>query len=104
MPMAVTKSVKSQKTNTAAKILGRLIMPEKSRLSPDAARSILELEFQAADQVRVDRLSAKAREGSLTPTERAELEEYIRVADLLAMLKSKARLSLKKAGLGPDVS
>lgn len=102
--MAVTKPIKSRKTNTAAKILGRLIMPQKSQLSPDAARSILELKFQPADQVQVDRLSAKAQEGSLTPAERAELEEYIRVADLLAMLKSKARQSLKKAGLGPDVS
>lgn len=102
--MAATKPIRAQKTNTSAKILGRLIMPQKSQLSPDAARSILELRFQSADQVKVDRLSTKAREGSLTPTERAELEEYIRVADLLAMLKSKARLSLKKAGLGPDVS
>jgi putative heme iron utilization protein len=102
--MAGTKPIRSRKTSTAAKILGRLIMPKKSRLSPDAARSILELRFQSADQVKVDRLSAKAREGSLTPAERAELEEYIRVADLLAMLKSKARLSLKKAGLDADVS
>jgi hypothetical protein len=45
----------------------------------------------------VDQLSAKAQTAVLRPEERAELEEYLRIADLLAMLKSKARLSLKKA-------
>ncbi|MBV8076429.1 MAG: hypothetical protein JO284_08530 [Planctomycetaceae bacterium] len=45
--------------------------------------------------------SAKAQEGTLTKAERAELEEYLRVSDLLALLQSKARLSLKKAGVDP---
>ena len=33
-------------------------------------------------------LSQKAREASLTPAERADLDEFIRVADLLAILQS----------------
>jgi hypothetical protein len=41
---------------------------------------------------------------TFTSAEREELEEYIRVADLLALLQGKARLSLKKAGLSPDAS
>jgi hypothetical protein len=77
---------------------------EEANVSPKAARSILKLKFQPGDQERVDQLSAKARDGTLTLQERAELEEYIRTADLLAMIKSKARLSLKRAGLTPDTS
>jgi hypothetical protein len=45
----------------------------------------------------VDELSAKAQKGTLTPEERAELDEYIRVGYELAILQSRARLSLKRA-------
>ena len=45
-------------------------------------------------------LSAKAGTGKLTDRERAELVEYIRVADLLALLQSKARKSLQRRANG----
>jgi len=41
-------------------------------------------------------LSAKASAGTLTAAEGAELDEYLRVADLLALMQSKARRSLKQ--------
>jgi hypothetical protein len=82
--------------NTGTTILERLIMSDEPTLSADAARSILQLDFPARDHERVQKLSAKAQEGTLTKGERAELEEYIRVSDLLALLQSKARLSLKQ--------
>jgi hypothetical protein len=100
--MSVIDQSKPGRTDTAAMILGRLIMPKRTGLSPEAAQSILRLDFHSADKRRVDFLSAKAQEGTLTSKERAELEDYIRVADLLAMLQSKARLSLKKAGLAAE--
>jgi hypothetical protein len=97
--MSVAKRINSRRPNTAAMILERLIKPDEADFSPEAAHSILRMEFQAVDQERVNLLSSKAQEGTLTTRERAELEDYIRVADLLAMLQSKARLSLKNAGL-----
>jgi hypothetical protein len=102
--MSVTKPKKSRTVNTSRTILERLLLPKSADLSPEAARSILKLTFQSADQARVDTLSAKAQEGILTSKEHDELGEYIRVADMLAMLQSKARLSLKKAGLPHDGS
>jgi hypothetical protein len=95
--MSATRPRKSKRLNTAVAILGRLIEPEAADFSPDAARSILGLKFAPEDQQQVDQLSAKAQTGALRPEERAELEEYLRIADLLAMLKSKARLPLRKA-------
>ncbi len=68
-------------------------------ISPETARHLLELAFTRSHQEQVDALSQKAREGSLTSTERAELDEFIRVADLLAILQSRARQALKSAGL-----
>jgi hypothetical protein len=88
-------------TNTGTAILERLIMPDESSLSPEAARSLLRLNFPPADHERVQTLSVKAQQGKLTADERTELEEYIRVSDLLALLQSKARLSLRRAGLEP---
>lgn len=85
---------------TASAIWGRIVKPGEATLSPELARAILKLGFDAEDRRRVDDLSAKARKGTLTPSERAELEEYVRVDDELAILHSKARLSLKRAGLG----
>jgi hypothetical protein len=39
-------------------------------------------------------LSAKARAGTLTDDENEELDNYLRVGDLLAILQSKARRSI----------
>ena len=44
-------------------------------------------------------LSLKAQEGTLTPTEQGEVESYRRVGYWLGVLWSKARLSLKHAGM-----
>jgi hypothetical protein len=87
-------------TNTGTAILGRLLEPDNDDLSPEAARCFLSLDFPKKDHRRMRQLSAKATAGRLTPAERDELDEYLRVADLLALLQSRARLSLKRAGIG----
>lgn len=86
---------------TASAIWGRIVKPDRPDLTPEAARAILKLDFDPEDHRRVDELSAKARKGTLTPQERAELEEYIRVGYELAVLQSRARLSLKRANQAP---
>ena len=82
---------------TASAIWGRIVKPDQATLSPELARAILKLDFDAADHESVKTLSAKAQKGSLTPQERAELEEYIRVNSELMILQSKARMSLKRS-------
>ncbi len=86
---------------SAASIWGRIVAPERGSLSPDAARALLQLDFRPEDRQRVDQLSARAADGTLTEAERTELEEYLRVNEQLMVLHSKARLSLKLAGLSP---
>jgi hypothetical protein len=83
-------------TTTSAVIWKHIIQPEKDDLSPDTARYILNMDFRQADHKRMEKLNAKAEEGTLTRKERADLEEYIRVSDLLAIMQSKARRSLRK--------
>jgi hypothetical protein len=76
-------------------ILSRVLEPDKPTLSPAAARDLLALDFSPADKDRMRELSAKAREGTLTPAEQAEIDSYERVGHVLNILQSKARRSLK---------
>jgi uncharacterized protein YnzC (UPF0291/DUF896 family) len=84
-----------------AAILGRLIRPENDDLTPDAARSILGLDFDEQDRKRMHELALKAQAGALTEAEEAELASYRGVGRLLDLLRSKARRSLKRAGIEP---
>jgi hypothetical protein len=82
---------------TAPAIWSRIVKSDQANLTPELARAFLKLDFDPEDYRRVDELSAKAQKGTLTAEERAELEEYIRVGCELAVLQSKARLSLRRA-------
>lgn len=84
-------------TTTGALIWKNIIEPEKDDLPPVAARYILKMSFRESDHKRMEKLSSKAQKGTLTERERSLLEEYIRVSDLLAIMQSKARRSLRKS-------
>lgn len=93
----------SPPSTSEAAIVGRLIKPDQGDFSPEAARELLSLRFGEEDQERMRRLSLKAQEGTLTVAEQAEVENYRRVGYWLGILWSKARLSLKRAGMdAPD--
>jgi len=86
-------------SSNEAAIVGRLIKPDHGDFSPEAARELLSLQFGPEDQTRMRELSLKAQDGTLTDSEQAELENYRRVGYWLGILWSKARLSLKRAGM-----
>lgn len=75
----------------------RVFVPDPQHITPDQARYLLEVRFSKADQDRINLLSAKARDGKLTPKENAELERYVHVGHLLSILKAKVRGKLKNA-------
>jgi hypothetical protein len=84
---------------TDAAIIGRLGKADYSDFSPEAAREILSIQLSAEDQRHMRTLSLKAQKGTLTPAEQGEVESYRRVGYWLGILWSKARLSLKHAGM-----
>jgi hypothetical protein len=84
-----------------AAILSRLIQPELENLPPEVARYLLSVDFCQSDRDRMHKLAAKAREGTLTPAEQHEAESYERIGHLVALLRSKARKSLKITSSGP---
>jgi len=81
-----------------AAILQRVIEPKKAGLSPEAARFLLSLDFPESDHARMAELSSKASDGTLSHIEEEELDGYLHISDLLALLQSKARVSLKTHG------
>jgi len=48
------------------------------------------------DQARMEELAQRNQKGRLSVGEREELENYVKVGDLLAILHSKARQALKR--------
>lgn len=50
-----------------------------------------------SDEDRVNELSAPARTGSLSEAEAQELDSYLRIGSLLAVMQSRARKLLREA-------
>jgi hypothetical protein len=69
-----------------------------TRVMADAAQALLRLDFASADRRRMNRLAEKNRQGRLSPREEQELDSFIRAGQLLGILQSKARQSLKAQG------
>jgi uncharacterized protein YnzC (UPF0291/DUF896 family) len=84
---------------TEAEVWLRILHPDED-LSPPAARAILGLSFPKDDITRMHELSAKARAGTLTPEEDAEMDTFERVGSILSTLKSKARQALRRSKRG----
>ncbi len=84
---------------TEAEVWLRILHPDDD-LSPRVANAILKLSFRKDDLARMHDLSAKARAGTLTPEEDAEMDSFERVGSILSTLKSKARQVIKRTGRG----
>ena len=78
--------------------LDGLLDPLSRCLNAESAKRVIEMEIDPAVQARVDVLAEKANEGLLTEEERAEYEAFINAADIIAILKLKARRSLSANG------
>ena len=85
---------------TEAEVWLRILHPDEE-LSPRVARAILGLSFPKNDISRMHELSAKARAGTLTPEEDAEMDNFERVGSMLSTLKSKAQQVLRRSSRGP---
>jgi hypothetical protein len=91
----------SSTVDFGTEILFRTIRPDEGDLSPETSRWLLRIRLSPDDCEKVHSLAAKARAGTLTIDERLELDEYEYVTSLLELMQSKARLSLRNAGLTP---
>ena len=81
-------------------VIQQLLDPLAELLNPAAARAIVKFRAAPEVQARIAELGEKCNEGLLTASERGEYERYVQTIDLIAILQSKARQALRKAGKG----
>jgi len=86
----------SQNSTSEIAILSRVLEPEEPTFSPEAARSILAMDFGPQDRERMQELAAKARAGMLSSEEQCEIESYEKAGHVLSLMKAKAKVSLRK--------
>jgi len=77
-----------------AAIWARLMEAPTGKLSPEAAEYILSIGFDQSDRDRMEQLAERSEAGTLTDEDRAELDSYLHVGNLLAVMQSRARLAL----------
>lgn len=75
--------------------MARLISSRDRIGVPESARYLLSFAFGPSDMERMHCLAERSQDGALTKEEREELESYIHVSNLLAIMQSKARQFLK---------
>lgn len=84
-------------TLTAADILSELVDPGRPTLSPDVARQFLSLRFNETATTRIRDLLQKNNAGTITTPEKATLENYLQVGELLDLLQVQARQILRQS-------
>ena len=89
-------SVATHSDASEAAIFSRVWTHEGRPLPVVLARHVLKLRFSAEDEARMHELATRNQQGVLSPDESDELDNFVRVGDLLAILQSKARQRLKK--------
>jgi hypothetical protein len=89
-------------TSSEAAIWERIIHPEGT-ITPRTARALLKLTFPPHDRMRMHELAVKAQEGTLTPDEELQIDDFERIGTMLSILKSKARKVLKQTA-GPHAT
>jgi hypothetical protein len=71
------------------------VIAGKDALPRDLAPSVLAWKFPRRDLKRIEKLQDKNNAGTITDAERSELESYVRVGQLVAVMQAKARLVMK---------
>ena len=84
------------KNDASVSILDRLLEPISRSLNPASAKALAEMEADPVAAERVAVLAEKCNEGTLSPVEQREYETYVYAGNLIAILKAKARLYLKR--------
>ncbi|MDX1927942.1 MAG: hypothetical protein SFV81_15565 [Pirellulaceae bacterium] len=85
----------STKTINEIDIWNRVINPEKDDMTPPEANAVLRWAFAEDAKSKMEELAERNGRGELSDSEREELEAYVKVGQVLAILQAKARLSLK---------
>jgi hypothetical protein len=65
-------------------------------LPDEQAKALLRLKFEQSDLDRLHEPVVRNQDDELTPAEKEELQDYLRVSAFLDLMHAKARYSLRK--------
>ena len=82
-------------TLTEADIISEVVAPDQPTLQQEFARAVLAVRFNDTATDRIRDLLQKNNASTITPSEKANLEKYVRVGQFLDLMQAKARLSLQ---------
>jgi len=82
-------------SNSEAAIWARLMQAQMNELSPEAAEFLLSMDFGEDDRQRMLQLAERSESGTLTTEEQTEFDGYLRIGNLLAVMRSKAPIALR---------
>jgi hypothetical protein len=82
-------------TLSEADILEQVLAARNGGLSPETARDLLKLSFDRPTTTRIRTLLNKNNRGTIQADERAMLDKYLRVGQLIDLLHAQAKLALK---------
>ena len=68
-------------------------------ISIEQSQTLLSMAYTSTEQERINDLLAKNRQGLISTSEKEELDRLVDLGMMLAALQSKARMTLKKAGV-----
>ena len=71
----------------------RVVSASLSRMSAPAARGILTVRLPRGEMNRFNILSSRAKRGTLKENERAELELYLDIGNLLSLMRARAHIT-----------
>lgn len=80
---------------SAARGLNGLLEPLSRCLDDESARRVVDLQIDPTVQACIDILAERANEGTLSDIERSEYEALVNAADIISVLKLKARMHLE---------
>lgn len=75
-------------------IFRRVIEPEAGTMPRQLAEYFIQLDFKPEDHRLYERLANKAQEGALTTEEAEQLDGFLQVDSMLAIMRLKAQRSL----------
>ncbi len=77
-------------------IIDKILQPLTESLTPEAASALAGFKVSEAVRQRISELAKKANEGELTEPERSEYETHVHYANVLTVIKAKARSVLQQ--------
>jgi hypothetical protein len=90
-----TQSRASNSGDNEVTILARFLTNGDRPLPKTLARYILDLTISERDKARMHDLVVRNQNDELTPDEKKEMHDFGKAGDVLAILKSKARRTLR---------